>query len=601
MTILLAALAVPALLACCIAAGGSRSIRVTQVLALGGPLAVLSSGLAILAGRGGAVAEWSTTWLAQGDVHVPISFSSDALSGVMLAVVGVVAACVVCFSWGYMAHEEGRPRYFSILMLFTGAMAVLVLAQDLVTLFVGWELVGACSYLLIGFWYRRPAATRAAIKAFMTTRVGDAAMLVGMALLWRAAGTLSIGEISSSVGVLPQATTTAAALLLFVGAAGKSAQFPLHIWLPDAMEGPTPVSALIHAATMVASGVFLIARTWPLFEASQAARGVMLAVGVLTAVYAAVVAVGQSDIKKMLAHSTISQLGFMFAALGAGAWGAAMFHLVTHAAFKALLFLAAGSVIHATGTQDLREMGGLFRKMPLTAACWIAGALALSGWWPFAGFFSKDAVIAAVAATSPFASWVLVATSALTAVYIWRATAHAFFGEREGEASVHGSGLSMALPLVLLATGALALGWFGRSLADVLGAHEVHAQAGTLAAAVAAVAAGTGLGAAWYLRERRSGTEIPSGAVLNAVRSGFGVDASVETVVVRPFVAAARWIAGAVDRKVIDRLANGVGGASVTVGGAFARLQTGEADVYASFVGVGFVVLAAIALWVGGR
>lgn len=602
MSAIVVAIGLPVALAAAIALAGSRWVRLTQVVALAGPAAALVAGISLL-GRphGAGPASWSAAWLSQGAVSLPVGFAGDALAAVMLVIVGVVAGCVVVFSWGYMAHESGRPRYFAMLMLFVAAMSALVTADNLVTLFIGWELVGACSYLLIGFWYRKPEATRAAIKAFMTTRVGDVAMLLGMAVLWRAAQTLSISEIVRAVPELPGTTVSAAALLLFVGAAGKSAQFPLHIWLPDAMEGPTPVSALIHAATMVASGVFLVARTWPVFAASPAARGAMLAVGTFTALYAAVVALAQSDIKKMLAYSTISQLGFMFAALGAGAWGAAMFHLTTHAAFKALLFLAAGSVIHGAGTQDMHEMGGLAKSMPLTAATWAAGAFALSGWWPFAGFFSKDAVIAAVAVASPAASWALVATSALTALYVWRATFRTFMGAPRGQAHAHESGPAMAVPLVVLAVGALGAGRLARPFAELLGSHEVHPSAATLAGAVAAVVLGTA--GAFLLSRRETAHAVggePSG-LASAAKSGFGFDAFVQRAVVQPVVACAQWVARVADVRVVDGTVELVARAARGLGAALARVQTGETDVYASLVAVGFVVLTAVVVWLGGR
>ncbi len=601
MTVVLAPVVLPVVLAVAIALAGSRGIRVAQVVAVAGPAAAFAAGVSLLAAeRASGAGTWRTAWLSQGGASLPIGFAGDPLAAVMLVIVGVVAASVVVFSWGYMAHESGRPRYFAVLMLFVAAMSALVLADNLVTLFIGWELVGACSYLLIGFWYRKPEATRAAMKAFMTTRVGDVAMLLGMAVLWRASQTLSLDGIVAALPKMPHATVTAAALLLFVGAAGKSAQFPLHIWLPDAMEGPTPVSALIHAATMVASGVFLVARAWPVFEASGLARATMLAVGVLTALYAAVVALAQTDIKKMLAYSTISQLGFMFAALGAGAWGAAMFHLATHAAFKALLFLAAGSVIHGSGTQDMDEMGGLARTMPVTAAAWTAGALALSGWWPFAGFFSKDAVIAAVAAASPVASWVLVLTSAVTALYVWSATFRVFLGASRADHAAHESGRSMLAPLAVLALLSAAAGWAGPAFAERLGAPEEHAALATIAAAVAAVAAGTALAYALYRRAPERGASLPGG-LQSAARSGFGVDAAVHALVVRPAVAFAQWVARVADEKVVDRAVEGSAALTGRVGGMLARLQTGEADVYASLVAVGFVLLTAVVVWMGGR
>ena len=321
----------------------------------------------------------------------------------MLLVVGTVALMVMVFSIGYMAEDPGRVRYFALLSAFTGSMTLLVIGDSFATLFIGWELVGACSYLLIGFWYQKPSAMKAAVKAFLTTRVGDVGLLFGLAVLWSATGSLGYTRVMEGLPQMAPPVVTTAAVLLAIGAIGKSAQFPLQIWLPDAMEGPTPVSALIHAATMVAAGVFLVARVWPLFEAAPAARTLLLAVGLISALGAALAAIPQRDIKKVLAYSTISQLGFMFAALGVGAWAFAFFHLMTHAAFKALLFLTSGSVIHGSGTQDMREMGGLRKEMPFTFAAWLVGMFALVGFWPMSGFFSKDAILDAVWLAVPIA------------------------------------------------------------------------------------------------------------------------------------------------------------------------------------------------------
>ena len=383
------------------------------------------------------------------------------------------------FSVGYMAEDEGWNRYFALLALFTGSMSLLVIADSFVGLFIGWELVGACSYLLIGFWFRKPSAAAAATKAFLTTRVGDVGLLVGLAVLWWATGSLAYQEVVARIEPMPAGLLLAAAVCLAIGAMGKSAQFPLHAWLPDAMEGPTPVSALIHAATMVAAGVFLIVRVWPIFELAAGAREMVLVVGVISALGGSLIALVQRDIKKVLAYSTISQLGFMFAALGVGAWAAAFFHLMTHAAFKGLLFLASGSVIHGSGTQDLHEMGGLRAKMPVTFATWTVGALALAGIPGFAGFFSKDAVLDAVLRDAPLAGWALLAASALTAFYMARSTRLAFGGRPvRPDAHPHESPASMAAPLVALAaltmTDRLVRSARGRVPRDRGGAALVH-------------------------------------------------------------------------------------------------------------------------------
>ncbi len=591
---------VPLALAVLTVAAGRRGLGVMQYGVVLGPLLALVVGAQGLAAADRAVAA-SVPWLMHDGAGLTMGVRIDPLSSLMLVIVGVVAACVMVFSVGYMHGEEGRVRYVALLSLFVAAMSALVLADTLPMLFLGWELVGACSYLLIGFWYQRPSAVKAAMKAFLTTRVGDVGMLLGLAILWKATGSLAIDDVLGAVSELPTGTVTAAALLLFVGAAGKSAQFPLHIWLPDAMEGPTPVSALIHAATMVASGVFLLARMDALMAASATARVVVLAIGALTAIGAAVVACTQTDIKKVLAYSTISQLGFMFAALGVGAWGAAMFHLTTHAAFKALLFLAAGSVIHGTHTQDLREMGGLSRSMPVTTTTWLVGGFALAGIWPFAGFFSKDEIIAEVLHGAPVAGWVLLAASMLTAFYVTRATYLAFFGARRSTAEVHESPGSMAVPLVVLAVLTATLGVTKEACLEAIGSDVAAPAFAPIAFALMAAVLGIFAGLAVYRGSRTSlRTAIPRLArFADAAQGGFSVDTVVDHVVVRPTLALARGLSGLLDQRVIDRVAEGIGALTVRLGGAVRGLQTGETDVYASLIVVGFVVLMGLGYWLG--
>lgn len=591
------AVAVPLAVALMTAVAGKRAIGFTQWLTA---LAPVCAGLVGAAGLTAGARGFAGAWLSQGGDTLSAGVTLDGLSGVMLLVVGVVATMVVVFSVGYMAHDESRPRYFALLALFTSAMSLLVMSTSLVTLFIGWELVGACSYLLIGFWYRKPSAADAAMKAFLTTRVGDVAMLLGLALLWKATGSLDIAVIIGAAPGLAAGTATLAALLLFAGAAGKSAQFPLHVWLPDAMEGPTPVSALIHAATMVAAGVFLLARMWPVFAASATALSVVLWVGTFTAVFAATIACVQTDIKKVLAYSTISQLGFMFAALGAGAWGAAMFHLVTHAAFKALLFLGSGSVIHGTETQDIRKMGGLHSAMPVTTATWVIGVTALAGIPPLAGFFSKDAVLTSVMHAAPVAGVVLLGASLLTAFYAYRVTRLAFFGDAAG-GSAHESPLSMTVPLVVLAALALTLGFASAPLMHALGLEAEGLELPVALTSVAVALLGVAVSAALYAGEGRRAEALKArvGRVHDAAFAGWRVDDLVRAAVVRPVVAIARWLYARVDRRVIDGAVEGVGLGAGWIGRFMSGLQSGETDVYASLVAVGFIVLMGIVMWIG--
>jgi NADH-quinone oxidoreductase subunit L len=439
------------------------------------------------------------------------------------------------------------------------------------------------------------------MKAFLVTHVGDAAMLLGLAVLWKAAGTLSIAPLLAKAPSLPAGVATVAALLLFAGAVGKSAQFPLHFWLPDAMEGPTPVSALIHAATMVAAGVFLVARMWPLFAVSGAALTVILTIGVFTALAAATVAVAQTDIKKVLAYSTISQLGFMFAALGVGAWPAALFHLVTHAAFKALLFLGSGSVIHGTGTQELPEMGGLARRMPVTAVTWTVGALALAGFPGLAGFFSKDAVLAAVLHGSPVAGVALLVASFLTAFYITRATSLAFLGTARTDGHAHEGGPAMAVPLVVLAAGAAALGYFGGPLMHLLGAEAEHLD--LLIAGVSGVVAvaGIGLGYAFYRRGLAADEALSTrlGAGWGAMRAAYGFDDAVARLVTRPVIGGADAAYERVDRGRIDAFVEWCGAAARRAGVWLAALENGDGQWYAALVGAGVILLLAMSVLAG--
>jgi len=409
-------------------------------------------------------------WMEAGGFRVPFSLLVDPLSSLMTLVVTGVGALIHIYSLGYMAHDEERVRFFSYLNLFTFFMLLLVLGGNLPLMFVGWEGVGLCSYLLIGFWYRKDSASAAGLKAFIVNRIGDVGLILGMAFMFHAFGSLDLVDIADNAGSLaPErlwefGPATIACLLLFIGATGKSAQIPLHVWLPDAMEGPTPVSALIHAATMVTAGVYMVARLGPLYHVSETAMMTVAVVGAATALMAATIALVQTDIKRVLAYSTVSQLGYMFLACGMGAFGVGVFHLYTHAFFKALLFLGSGSVIHAmSGEQDMTRMGGLRTKIPWTFGTFLVGTLAIAGIPFFAGFFSKDEILAA-ALGHPVLFGIGLFTALLTSFYMARLVFLTFFGTFRGgddaEHHVRESPWLMVVPLVLLAI-ASAVGGFG--------------------------------------------------------------------------------------------------------------------------------------------
>ncbi|MCL2281546.1 MAG: NADH-quinone oxidoreductase subunit L [Dehalococcoidia bacterium] len=385
----------------------------------------------------------------------------DPLSAVMLVVVTAVSFIVQVYSRAYMHSDPSYRRYFAFISLFTASMLGLIMSTNLLSTFIFWELVGLSSYLLIGFWFHRPSAIAAAKKAFLITRIGDIGFLAALLLLYSKANTLDILALNSSAvtAVLSGGVLTLSALGLFLGAVGKSGQFPLHIWLPDAMEGPTPVSALIHAATMVAAGVFLVGRMYPLFDAAPHALTVVGIVGAFTAVFAGTMGLVMKDIKRVLAYSTISQLGLMFLGLALGGVWVGIFYLFNHAFFKALLFLGAGSINHATGTFDMREMGGLRKKLPCTCACFTLAALSLAGIWPLAGFFSKEEVLTAAWDKQPLLFIFAIITTFLTAFYIFRVVFMVFAGKYRGSQRLHESSKTMLLPMIILAIPALASGW----------------------------------------------------------------------------------------------------------------------------------------------
>ena len=420
--------------------------------------------------------------------------------------VTTIGLLVHVYSIGYMSHDPGYWRFFAYLNLFMFSMLLLVLADNFLVVFVAWELVGLCSYLLIGFWYRKRSAALAAKKAFIVNRVGDVGFALGIMLIFVSLGTLDIREVVARIGELDPTRITIIALLIFAGAMGKSAQFPLHVWLPDAMEGPTPVSALIHAATMVNAGVYLVARTNPIFAQSPSALVVVAAIGIFTAILAASIAMTQTDIKRVLAYSTLSQLGYMFAALGVGAWTAAIFHLMTHGFFKGLLFLGSGSVIHAVHEeQDMRQMGGLSRKIPITYVTMLVGSLAIAGIPPLAGFFSKDEILGESFKNGFLWVWAIgFLVAGLTAFYMFRLMGLTFWGSFRGPKAVwdkiHESPPVMTVPLILLAIPSLLL---GMALGLPFGANTI---------------------AAWLKPVFEGGQAVLHGGAEEAAFSLFGID-----------------------------------------------------------------------------
>jgi NADH-quinone oxidoreductase subunit L len=470
--------------------------------------------------------EESLSWIATGLVRIEFGILLDPLSVLMLLVVTGVGSLIFLYSMGYMKGDASIGRYFACMSLFAFTMLGIVLSNNFVMLFIFWEGVAVTSYLLIGFWFEKPSAANAGNKAFLVNRLADFGFLIGILLVWSlsdpdiANRTFSFSALAKNVPGGPWIHT--AALLVFCGVMGKSAQFPLHIWLPDAMEGPTPVSALIHAATMVAAGVFLLCRVFFIFSASDIALTVISVVGVLTAMMAALLAIVQSDIKKILAYSTISQLGYMVLAIGLGGVTLGMFHLTTHAFFKALLFLAAGSMIHGMHTQDIWQMGGLLKRMPITAATFIIGTLALCGIWPFAGFFSKDAILLLSFQKQPLLFIPALITAALTAFYMTRAVCVAVLSRHDPKA--HESPLVMTLPLLILACLSITAGFFGIPyFLEGSQGHHAHPLWMSVLCLVTAVM-GIGAGYVLYSKANKDPLENAPQNILKLLRQKFYVD-----------------------------------------------------------------------------
>ena len=572
--------------------------------------------------EGGSAHRLLYRWIAAGTFEAHVGYQVDALSLVMALVVSGVAFVIHVYSIGYMHRDAGYARYFSYLNLFTFMMLNLVLADNYLLMFLGWEGVGLCSYLLIGFWYEEDFRAEAGRKAFIVNRIGDAGFIVALLLMFAAFGSLSYADVFAGASDYPVGSVviTGITLLLFVGAAGKSAQIPLHVWLPDAMAGPTPVSALIHAATMVTAGVYMVARSSPLYVLAPASMQVVAVVGAVTALYAATVAIAQTDIKKVLAYSTISQLGYMFMAVGVGAFTAGIFHLVTHAFFKSLLFLCAGSVLHALANeQDLRRMGGLKKHLPVTYWAMVVGALAMAGVPGLSGFFSKDEILWQ-AYSAPGGHWALwavgVAVAGLTATYIFRLIYLTFHGEPRwsGGAEPVESPWVMTMPLVVLAALAMVGGYIGLpeslgganriryflegSVAAVpSGVGAVHGEPTEyLLMAVSVLVALSGIGFAYlfYLRrpEIAERLSLRFGLVKRVLSRAYYVDEAYNAVLVRPVLRGSYWLWRFFDDRVVDGLVNGAGRVVDMGSGVLRRLQTGYVPNYALsfFVGVIFIM-----------
>ncbi len=548
------------------------------------------------------------TWIDSEPFKASVSLQADALTAVMLLVITGIGFLIHVYSLGYMDHDEGMVRYFAYLNLFVFFMSLLVLADNLLLLFVGWEGVGLCSYLLIGFWHQDHTNTIAGNKAFIVNRIGDFGFILGLLLLFwemsrHGAPSLNFSDLRQSAHLLRPETVTLVTLLLFAGAIGKSAQIPLFVWLPDAMQGPTPVSALIHAATMVTAGVYMTARLNFLFALAPTTLAVIATVGALTAFFAATIAVAQNDIKRVLAYSTVSQLGYMFLAVGVGAFSAAVFHLFTHAFFKACLFLGSGSVIHALGgEQDMRKMGGLRRHLPATYWTYLIAALAISGVPLTAGFFSKDRILWETY-SSPLGSvrlWALAwITAGLTAFYMFRQLFMVFHGESRAAESakshIHESPRVMTAPLIVLALGSIFAGWLSTPefmwgsvwdawLQPILGAPKTAEHAAVndelfLTAITLGIAAlGIFVAFVFYGRDRKI-AERASG-IYKLLANKYYVDEFYDRLFVRPFTASSVWLARRFDPGFIDGIVNGVAASVRATSLSWRRLQSGNVQHY---------------------
>lgn len=561
-------------------------------------------------------------WLTVGDFKIRIGLLIDSLTAIMAVVVSFVSLMVQIYSQGYMAGDPGYHRYYAFMSLFTACMLGLIMVDNLFAMFFFWEGVGLGSYLLIGFWFHRPSAANAAKKAFIVTRLGDFGFLAAILLLFQQTGTFQTEELRTLAvsGAIAGTTLTWAAIGIFAGAAGKSAQFPLHVWLPDAMEGPTPVSALIHAATMVAAGVFLVARFYPLFQHSEAAITTVAMIGGVTAIFAASIGLVMTDIKRVLAYSTISQLGYMMLGLGVGGVAIGIFHLFTHAFFKALLFLGAGSVNHGTGTFDMRLMGGLRKAMPWTFATFLIGSLSLAGIWPLAGFWSKDEILVSAQAM-PVLFYLAMITVFMTAFYMFRAIFMTFGGEYRGGApsehdghdtsashGPHESGKVMIIPLVILAILSICAGWvnvtggFNNFMGYPAEGEQVGFAAGffnilshplpliSLAVAILGILLAYAIyGAKWISAEAIGRVFKP---LYTLFSNKYYLDVLYEDIIVRKLLYGGLFRAFAwFDSHIVDGVVNGIGRGTVSTSRTLRQAQTGQLQLYGLTIVIGIIAI----------
>jgi NADH-quinone oxidoreductase subunit L len=574
---------------------------VINIIALGSVLLSLAWVLKVYSSAGtldAPIREHYFTWIQSGAFNVGWDFAVDRLSAIMLLVVTGIGSLIHIYATGYMDHEEGYWRFFAYLNLFMAFMLTLVLAANYLLLFVGWEGVGLCSYLLVGFYFKKKSATDAGNKAFIVNRIGDFGFSLAMFLIVVQFGTLDFNSVLSAAPGKPEASLTTICLLLLLGACGKSAQFPLYVWLPDAMEGPTPVSALIHAATMVTAGVYVVARSSALFTHAPFAMEVVACIGLFTAAFAATIGLLQNDIKKVFAYSTVSQLGYMFLGLGVGAFSAGIWHLVTHAFFKALLFLGAGSVIHAChGEQDMRKMGGLRSKIPLTFYTLLCAGVAIAGIPPFSGYYSKDAILVAAYQHAPWMFYVGVITAGMTAFYVFRALFLTFFGEYKGDAHPHESPISMTGPLLVLAVLSLGGGYYfniPHYLQSMFQTGEegsvLFLQAISVGVAVFGIAAAGHL----YLGKNNMADSLARTFkyTYEIVYHKYFVDEMYDAAVVRPTLGISRVVLWkGIDNGLVDGLVNGIGHQTRNMGNLLRRAQSGSIRSYAAWVVFGSAVL----------